>query len=105
MPDSTPSQAERILAIDLGKFTSVACDYRVADGSHRYTTVKTRPRVLHDLIVERSPDRVVIEIGSAAGRVRDLCEVLEVELQVANPNHGADSGVALEECEAQDRAG
>lgn len=89
MSNSTSRQASRILAIDLGKFTSVACDYRVADGSHTYTTVKTRPKVLHDLIVERSPDRVVIEIGSPAGWVRDLCEVLGVPLQVANPNHEA----------------
>jgi len=79
----------RILAIDLGKFTSVACDYRTADGSHTFTTIKTRPQVLHDLIVKRAPDRVVIEIGSPAGWVRDLCEALDVPLQIANPNHEA----------------
>lgn len=92
MLDSTAApgiHVTRILAIDLGKFTSVACDYHMADGSHRYTTVKTRPQVLHDLIVERTPERVVIEIGSAAGWVRDLCETLGVPLQVANPNHEA----------------
>ena len=89
MSDSISCQAARILAIDLGKFNSVACDYRTADGSHTYTAVKTRPKVLHDLIVDRSPDRVVIEIGSPAGWVRDLCDALEVPLQIANPNHEA----------------
>ena len=96
MHDITPApgsvqapRTSRILAIDLGKFTSVACDYDVTNHSHTFTTVKTRPAVLHDLIVEREPDRVVIEIGSAAGWVRDLCEGLGVELEVANPNHEA----------------
>ena len=96
MHDSTPApgstqaaRVRRILAIDLGKFTSVACDYDTATSTHAFTTLKTRPAVLHDLIVEREPDRVVIEIGSAAGWVRDLCEGLGVELEVANPNHEA----------------
>lgn len=96
MHDLTPApgsvqgpRARRILAIDLGKFTSVACDYGTADQAHTFTTIKTRPGVLHDLIVEREPDRVVIEIGSAAGWVRDLCEGLGVEIEVANPNHEA----------------
>ncbi len=48
-------QALRILAIDLGKFTSVACDYDTTNHSHTFTTVKTRPDVLHDLIVQREP--------------------------------------------------
>lgn len=79
----------RILAIDLGKFKSVACDYDTAACSHAFTSLATNPCALHDLIVEREPDRVVIEIGSAAGWIQDLCEALEVEIQVANPNHEA----------------
>ncbi len=31
----------RILAVDLGKFKSVACDYDVASGEHSFTTVAT----------------------------------------------------------------
>jgi transposase len=79
----------RILAIDLGKFKSVACDYDTDTAQHTFTTVRTAPRILHDLFVERSPDRVVIEIGSAAGWIRDLCEAMGLEVQIANPNHEA----------------
>jgi len=39
---------------------------------------------LHDLIVDREPDRVVIEICSIAGWVCDLVRTLGIEIQVAN---------------------
>ena len=35
------------------------------------------------------PDRVVIEVGSAAGWVKDLCETLAVAIEVANPQYEA----------------
>lgn len=76
-----------ILAIDLGKFKSVACDYQEDSGEYRFVTLATRPQLLHDLIVQRSPDRVVIEAGNQAGWVKDLCEALDVPIEVANPNH------------------
>lgn len=79
----------RILAIDLGKFKSVACDYDTKTHQHTFSTVPTRPQAVHDLIVERSPGRVVIEVGSQAGWVKDLCEAFGVEVQVANPSHEA----------------
>lgn len=79
----------KILAIDLGKFKSVACDYDTAAFSHEFTTLATTPHAMHDLIVEHEPDRVVIEIGSAAGWIQDLCEALEVKIEIANPNHEA----------------
>ena len=49
----------RILALDLGKYKTVACDAET--GRHRYVTVLTTPKALHDLIVDRAPQRVVIE--------------------------------------------
>ena len=72
-----------ILAIDLGKFKSVACDYDTTTHSHTFTTLPTTPQAVHDLVVEHSPDRVVIEVGSQAGWVKDLCEALGIEVQVA----------------------
>jgi transposase len=75
-----------ILAIDLGKFKSVACVY-ASEAEHKFRTVPTRPQDLHDLIADLRPARVVFEVGSAAGWVRDLCEGLEVPTQIANPNH------------------
>ena len=76
----------RILALDLGKYKSVACDYEAETGGHRFTTIVTNPKALHDLMVDREPDRIVIEICSIAGWVADLVRTLGIELQVANPN-------------------
>ena len=41
----------RILALDLGKYKSVACDYEAETGRHRFTTILTNPKAVHDLIV------------------------------------------------------
>jgi len=76
----------RILALDLGKYKSVACDYEAETGRHRFVTISTTPKALHDLMVDREPDRVVIEICSIAGWVSDLVRTLGIELQVANTN-------------------
>jgi hypothetical protein len=76
----------RILSLDLGKYKSVACDYEAETGGDRFTTIPTNPQALHDLIVDREPDRVVIEICSIAGWVSDLVRALGIEIQVANPN-------------------
>lgn len=77
----------RILAIDLGKFKSVACDFDSTSNEHAFVKMPTRAQDLHDLIVERHPDLVVIEAGSQSGWVRDLCEALDVPVRVANVNH------------------
>jgi len=77
----------RILAIDLGKFKSVACVYQTDLQSPVFETVPTCPQALHDLIVCHSPGRVVIEAGNQAGWVNDLCVALDLGIQVANPNH------------------
>ncbi len=79
----------RILAIDLGKFKSVACDFDSGTDDHGFLKLPTRPQDFHDLIVERSPDRVVIEVGSQAGWIQDMCQALEVPIQIANPIHDA----------------
>lgn len=57
----------KILAIDLGKFKSVACFYQSGTDHHLFDTLPTRPQAMHDLIVSDSPDRVVIEAGNQAG--------------------------------------
>lgn len=75
----------RILALDLGKYKSVACDYETESGRHRFTTIVTNPKVVHDLIVDREPNLVVIEICSISGWVSDLVRALGTEIQVVNP--------------------
>jgi len=79
----------KILAIDLGKFKCVACDYAHPSGEHAFESLPTTPQAVHDLIAARAPDRLVIEIGSAAGWIRDLAESLDLEIQIANPSHEA----------------
>jgi hypothetical protein len=74
----------QILSLDLGKYKTVACDYEAENGRHSFAAVPTTPKGLHDLIVDREPDRVVIEICSIAGWVCDLVRTLGIEIQVAN---------------------
>jgi transposase len=74
-----------ILAIDLGKFKSVACLYDSSTKEHCFRTIGTTPDELHDLIVELGPDRIVIEVCGIAGWIFDLACCLEVPIEVANP--------------------
>lgn len=74
----------KILAIDLGKSKSVACIYVTVCAESRFCRCETTPARLHELIVKVRPDRIVIEVCSAAGWVADLVEAAGVELQVAN---------------------
>jgi transposase len=76
----------KILALDLGKYKTVGCVYDGETGAHRFVTMLTNPKALHDLLVDLEPDRVVIEICSIAGWVSDLVRGLEIELQVASTN-------------------
>lgn len=74
-----------LLAIDLGKFKSVACLYR-DDEDTTFRTIETRPQAIHDLLVDWEPDRLIIEVGTISGWVHDVATALGIEVQVANPN-------------------
>lgn len=76
----------RILAIDLGKNNSVACDYEAPSDQHGFISMVTTPAKFGEIIAKVAPDRVVIEISSQAGWVGDLVRGMGIELQVANPN-------------------
>jgi hypothetical protein len=52
----------KILALDLSKYKTVACEYEAETGRHQFATVLTTQKGLHDLIVDRAPDRVVIDL-------------------------------------------
>jgi transposase len=78
-----------ILAMDLAKSNTVFCFYNSNNGEYEFGKVKTTPQQIHDLIVERSPARVVFEICTIAGWVFDIASALKVEVEVANPNHDA----------------
>ena len=78
--------AAPILALDLGKFKSVACVLNPSDGTHRFDTIATNPSSVHDLLVEIKPTRLVIEACSIAGWVHDLACSLDLTVQVVNAN-------------------
>ena len=82
-PAATTAIASTILALDLGKYKSVACSYRSAD-DHRFTTVPTSRDELARLITKHRPTVVLIEACLLAGWVCDLCEQLGVTCLVAN---------------------
>jgi len=75
--------ADTILAIDLGKYKSVACLYRSAD-DQRFTTFPTCRAELTRLIEKHRPAVILIEACLLAGWVRDLCVEKGVPCLVAN---------------------
>jgi transposase len=79
----------KILALDLGKFKTVACAYEGASGAHYFRTSDTTATGLRQLVSEVKPDRVVIEVCNIAGWVSDLLRDLGVQVQVANTSDDA----------------
>jgi transposase len=79
----------KILALDLGKFKSVGCDFDTRELTDEFERAATTPEKLRELLIKRKPDRVVIEICSIAGWVSDLVRELGYELQVASTNDEA----------------
>lgn len=86
---------ETIIAIDLGKFKSVACVMNVSTRRHQFATVDTTPTALHELLVRHAtaadPSRtlLIIEACDAAGWVHDLAGSLGLTVKVANCCHEA----------------
>src|SRR2546425_12475231 len=74
----------KILALDLGKYKTVGCEYEGESGRHRFRVAATMPAALQQLVQEVRPDRVVIEVCSIAGWVSDLVRWMGIEIQVAN---------------------
>ncbi|HYU98895.1 MAG TPA: IS110 family transposase [Pyrinomonadaceae bacterium] len=79
----------KILALDLGKYKTVGCEYESESGAHRFQRRLTTPAALQKMVQEVKPDRVVIEVCSIAGWVCDLMGELGVEIQVANTSDEA----------------
>lgn len=77
----------RILAIDLGKFKSVACLYDADSADAAFQAVQTTPEALYELLLVLKPDRVVMEVCGIAGWIHDLAVELGFAIQVANPQH------------------
>ena len=57
LPRTQEYMVMKILAIDLGKYKSVACNYVTATGKARFTTIVTHVLELDRLLRQESPDR------------------------------------------------
>jgi transposase len=84
-----PIFAPSIVAIDLGKFKSVACGYDAKTGECQYHTFVTERKELHAVLDRFEPEVVVIEACSLAGWVRDACVAYGYACQVANTSSEA----------------
>jgi transposase len=73
-----------ILAIDLGKYKSVACQYGVRGEAIEFVSLTTDRERLRKLFAKTQPGVVVIEACLLAGWVYDLCRELGIDCQVAN---------------------
>jgi transposase len=73
-----------IVAIDLGKYKSVACVHDEATGAFRFTSFETTRSELHRLLAKGQPAVVIIEACLLAGWVHDLCGELGSRCLVAN---------------------
>jgi transposase len=85
---------DSIIAVDLGKFKSVACLFETGPRRHRFETIDTTPQRLHELFVANASDQpsrtlVVVECCDAAGWVYDLASALGLAVKVANCRHEA----------------
>jgi transposase len=75
-----------ILALDLGKFKSVACWYELGSGAVAFETVPSARAELQDLLTRRAVEIVVFEACTLAGWLHDLCLELGLKPLVANTN-------------------
>jgi transposase len=76
--------AGRILAIDLGKYKSVACDYDPATAEVAFASFDTTRDELRRRLAGGRPAVVVIEACALSGWVHDLCGELGLPCRVAN---------------------
>ena len=83
-PTTTTASTSPILAIDLGKYKSVACAHDPTSGEIRFATFETTRGELRRLIDKEQPAVIVIEACLLAGWVHDLCGELGVRCLVAN---------------------
>lgn len=80
-----------IIALDLGKFKTVACVMDVATRTHAFETIAMSPADVHDLLVRHATAApadtlVVFETCDTAGWVHDVCTALGTAIIVVNAN-------------------
>jgi transposase len=79
-----PTAAGTILAIDLGRYKSVACAYDRATGAARFHTLDTGRADFVRLFARHPGARVIVEACANAGWVHDLAREHGLAVKVAN---------------------
>jgi transposase len=79
-----PTTTHTIVAIDLGKYKSVACLYNGDPATATFVTFATDRDRLKKLFAKHPPAAVIIEACLLAGWVHDLCHELGFPCHVAN---------------------
>jgi transposase len=81
---ATTAPAGLILALDLGKYKTVACAYPGDPAAARFESLTTDRHHLRTLFARYRPAVVVCEACALAGWVHDLCAELGLPCRVAN---------------------
>jgi transposase len=76
----------KILAIDLGKFNSVACLFDTTTNQSEFETFATQHLTFEWILNKTQPHQVIIETCSISGWVHDLIDGLGYKVVVANPS-------------------
>jgi hypothetical protein len=71
-----------IMAIDLGKFNSMACMYNKDTQEQQLETLATERGFFKTLFNSYSPDLVVVEACGPSGWVSELCGEMEIPISV-----------------------
>jgi hypothetical protein len=82
--DTKTTSTNCILAIDVGKYKSVACIHEQTTGEVRFTSFDTSQAELAKLLRKEQPTVVIIEACLLAGWVHDRCADSGVRCLVAN---------------------
>jgi transposase len=83
-PTTAPAPAGLILALDLGKYKTVACAYPGDPAAARFESLTTDRAHLRKLFAKYRPAVVVCEACALSGWVADLCAELSLPCRVAN---------------------
>src|SRR5262245_39498454 len=76
--------SETILAVDLGRYKSVACVYQRATRAHEFRTLDAPPDNFGRLLARHPGGLVVVEACANAGWVHDLARAAGHPVKVAN---------------------
>lgn len=77
------------LAIDLGKFTSVACFFDTSNQQHRFETIQTQKSHIEHLLATQSIDQVAMEACGPSGWIHDICQEKNLPTIVCSTNEEA----------------